>query len=162
MIRLLALILIIYSPCALAADINQEGKSPVVGGWSEIDSANDSPGPNGWNPAMSDGYIRGTGRMMMGAIKRWHDHTNCTATAGGSANEQTLSYPVAPPKLALGDVYCYWIKLTNTNAVTLSINGMAPVPIITGGGETLRGGELVAGAPVMETFDGSNFRLFVK
>ena len=110
---------------------------------------------------MSDGYIRPTGRAMMGAVRRWYDHANCTATSSGSPSAQTLNYAVPPTAIVAGDTFCFFVGpgLTNIGSVTLRINESPPRPILLPGGTALTGGELEAGYPVIVTESVSDFQL---
>jgi hypothetical protein len=149
-----AAVIWLFATPAMAADIGQKN-------WAENDYQNNAAGPDGWANAMSDGYIRPTGRAMMGAVKRWYDHANCTGRTGGAPNAQTVNYAVPPAALDPGDVFCFWIGpgLTNTGAPTLRVNDSAPQEVLLPGGAAMSGGEMQAGTPVIVTYDGSYFVL---
>src|SRR5689334_7370671 len=99
-------------------DINQSD-------WNELDSGNTSSPPDGWpSGTMLPSQVEPAVRAMRGAIKRWYDHANGTATSGGSANAQTISYTVAPAAYVTGDLYVFKAGRTNTGATTLNINSL--------------------------------------
>jgi len=139
---------------AMAADLNQSS-------WSEVDGSNNATPPNGWPAGMQPNQVEPTARAMMGATKRFYNHINATATTAGTANAQTLTYAVAPAAYTTGDIYHFFVgaSLTNTGATTLNVNGIGTIPVVSGSGAALTGGELVAGTVVEAVFDGANFRI---
>lgn len=145
--------LLLLALSASAADINQPS-------WSQTDSSNSASAPAGWPAGMAPNQVEPTGRAMMGATKRFYDHINATATSGGLANAQTLTYAVSPTSLVSGDVYRFkvGVGLTNTGPTTLKINSLSSVNIQTNG-LALQGGELVAGKIVTVIYDGAAFQM---
>lgn len=137
----------------LAADISASS-------WSETDSSNTSASPNGWANGTFPNQVEPIGRATMGAIKRFYDHINGTATSGGTANAQTLTYTVAPTAYVAGDTYTFFVgaNLTNTGATTLNVNALGAVAVQKGG-SALIGGELVAGTLATVVYDGTHFQL---
>lgn len=127
--------------------------------WSETDASNNSVSPNGWKSGtMLPTEVEPTARAMMGALKRWYNHTNATATSSGSANTQTLTYSVAPAAYVAGDTYTFIAGFTNTGAATLNVNALG-AKAIQSGGVALLGGEIVAGNVVSVAYDGTQFQL---
>lgn len=109
---------------------------------------------------MLPSQVEPTARAMMGATKRFYDHINATATSGGTANVQTLTYAVAPAALVAGDVFCFIVgaSLTNTGSTTLNVNALG-AKTIKYKNANLVGNELRAGGVVTVVYDGTNFQL---
>ena len=126
--------------------------------WNEIDGSNNSAPPAGWPAGMAPNQVSPTARAMMGATKRFYDHINATVTSGGTANAQTLTYPVAPAAYALGDRYLFTAGTSNAGATTLNVNGLGPISVRLNGG-VLVGGEFKAGKLVEVVYDGTQFEL---
>lgn len=66
------------------------------------------------------------------------------------------------PDPIVGTVYFVLISNTNTLASTLKVNAGAPTAITKNGTTPLAGGELVAGAIVIISWDGTQFQLVGK
>jgi hypothetical protein len=80
------------------------------------------------------------------------------AVAGGSANALTATLNPAPDTLTAGLEVTLSISTTNTNAVTLNLNGHGLTPVVGDGSVALKGGELSPGLWSF-TFDGTNFQV---
>lgn len=127
--------------------------------WSESDAANNSAAPNGWaSGQMTPIQVEPTARAMMGAIKRFYDHIQPTATSGGAANVQTLTYTVAPQAYYTGDIYTFIAGYTNTGATTLNVNSLGAKAVQLYGA-ALTGGEIVAGKISIAYYDGTRFQI---
>lgn len=133
------------------ADINQSS-------WSETDGSNTTAPPAGWPEGMPANAVNDSARAIMGAIKRWYDHSNATATSGGTANAQTLTYAVAPTALVTGDVFAFFAGATNTSTLTLNVNGLGAKAVQIAGA-ALAGGEVVSGTIVEVCYDGTAFQI---
>jgi hypothetical protein len=133
------------------ADINQSS-------WSESDSSNTTTPPAGWPAGILPSQVEPIGRAMMGAIKRWYDHTNATLTSTGSSNAYVLTYSVAPTSIATGDKFAFIANFTNTGTATLNINSLGAISITRLAGATLQSGDLQSGAVVEVVYDGTEFQ----
>ena len=147
----LAGILALLALPAAAADIG-------AATWNEIDGSNNSAPPAGWAAGMAPNQVAPTARAMMGGIKRFYDHINPSITSGGTANAQTLTYPVSPTAYVLGDRYMFFGGTENTGATTLDINGLGARAIQLNAGP-LTGGEIKTGRLAEVVFDGAQFQL---
>ena len=100
---------------------------------------------------------------MMGAIKRFYDHSGPTVTSGGSGNAQTLTYTVAPTAYVAGDRYSFIAGFTNTGATTIDINGLGAKDvvrrIVVVGTGACAGGEIVVGQIIDIAYDGTSFQI---
>jgi hypothetical protein len=132
-------------------DINQSS-------WSETDASNNSTAPAGWPEGMAPSTVNDAARANMGAIKRWYDRINATATSGGSANTQTISYSVAATALVTGDMFSFKAGFTNSGATTLNIDSLGAKNVLYKGG-ALTGGEIVANQYFTVIYDGTSFNL---
>ena len=94
----------------------------------------------------------------MGALKRWKNQTGPTLTSAGT-NTVTLTYGVSPTAYVRGDEYVFLAGNTNTGAVTIDVNGLGPINVVTADGQTLQGQELQAGQVIHVYYDGTYFRL---
>ena len=126
--------------------------------WAEQDASNNQSPPAGWPAGMAPNQVEPAARAMMGAIKRWYDHTQPTVTSGGSANAQTLTYSVAPAAYVAGDTYTFIAGFSNTGATTLNVNSLGAITVQSAG-SALTGGEIYAGRPISVYYDGTNFQL---
>lgn len=126
----------------------------------ETDASNTSGTDPSWPEGMLPSKVNDSARALQGAAKRFYDHINGTATSGGSANAQTLTYTVAPTAYVAGDRYTFKVGpgLTNTGATSLNVNGLGAVSVAYIG-NALVGGELRAGQIVDVVHDGTNFQL---
>jgi hypothetical protein len=126
--------------------------------WSEIDSANTATPPDGWpSGTMTPNQVEPTARSMMGALKRWYDHSNATKTSVG-IDTITLTYDVAPVNYNNGDHYVFIVGNTNTGNATLNINGLGAKTILAGA-QPLVAGQLAGGTIASVYYDGTNFQL---
>jgi hypothetical protein len=147
----LAALAIITAP-ALANDISNST-------WNEQDNSNTAAPPAGWpSGTMLPNAVEPAARAILGAVKRWYDHANATATSGGSANAQTLTYSISPAAYVAGDEYVFIPNFTNTGATTLNVNSLGAESIKIGT-NALNGGELQAGEPTVVFWDGTEFEL---
>lgn len=96
------------------------------------------------------------------AWTRWLSSIHNTGTSGGSSNAYTITQsPAAPPAEAyrLGATYIFRATFANTGAATLSVDGLAAVPIKRRSGTDLEGGDIEAGLVVVVIHDGTNFQM---
>lgn len=128
--------------------------------WNETASSNTTAAPDGMPENTLPSLVDDWARETMAAVKRWYDRMQPTATSGGTANVQTLTYSVAPTAYETGDVYTFIVggSLTNTGATTLNINSLG-AKAIQNNGTALVGGELAAGQVVSVRYDGTQFQL---
>jgi hypothetical protein len=133
-----------------AADLNQSS-------WSEVDANNNSAPPAGWPEGQSPSSVNDSARAMAGALKRFYNHSGPFLTAAGT-NTLTLTYTVAPAAYVRGDCYTFLTQNANTGAVTLNVNSLGAVSIVTNDAQTLQGGEYEAGQMVTVCHDGTYFR----
>lgn len=80
-------------------------------------------------------------------------------TTGGTANLQTITLSPAPPALPAGLTIRLFVGLTNTGALQVTVNGIAPVSVLTRGGSALQAGEWRISTIEEIVFDGTDFRL---
>jgi hypothetical protein len=59
--------------------------------WTEDDSSNSTPAPDGWPEGMASSGVNNAGRAMMGATKRLTSWLH-PKTTGGSGTAFTLTY----------------------------------------------------------------------
>jgi len=129
-----------------------------VRSWSPTAAANNAPPPDGWPENMAPSGVNDAAREMMAALKRWYDRASATLTSGGTADAQTLTYPVAPVSYNLGDCFTFFAGFTNTGAVSLNVNGLGDKPLRRGA-TSLTAGAIVAGQVVMAFYDGAQFQV---
>lgn len=126
--------------------------------WSETDASNNSASPNGWTPGvMLPNQVEPTAQAMMGALKRWYDHSNATTTSGGSAGVYTLSYSIAPAAYCAGDVYGFKANFTSVGADTLNVNSLGAKPMYryaqSGAPIAIAAGDIQANQIVFAVYD---------
>ena len=80
-------------------------------------------------------------------------------TAGGTANALTFSVTPAITAYVAGQTFNFQVSAVNTDAATLSVNGLTATAIVKEGGSALTAGDLPVGAIVQVTHNGTNFRL---
>jgi hypothetical protein len=127
--------------------------------WSETDSNNSQPSPDGFPSGILPSQVGGAIRAMRGALKRSFDRSNAMIVSTGSTadNVYILTYEQPPTGYTKGEVYRFFANFTNTAAALVNINGLGPKNLMRADGAALSGGELVAGQVVTVIFDGTNF-----
>ena len=127
--------------------------------WSETDSNNSQPSPDGFPSGILPSQVGGAIRAMRGALKRSFDRSNAMIVSGGSTadNVYTLTYEQAPTGYTKGEVFRFFANFTNTAAALVNINGLGNKNLVRADGAALSGGELVAGQVVTAIYDGTNF-----
>lgn len=125
--------------------------------WSEADSDNTQPSPNGLPPGILPSELGASVRAVMGAVKRSHSRTNAMVTSSGTGNAYAIAYTVAPTTYVKGEVFRFFAHASNTAASTLNINGLGARALLRADGGQLLAGEVVAGQVVTVVFDGANF-----
>lgn len=81
------------------------------------------------------------------------------AAVGGTANALTLTLPLAPGAYRLGMVVRFVTgAAANTAAMTVDVNGLGAVALVTSGGAAIAAGQVVAGAAIEAIYDGAAFR----
>lgn len=98
--------------------------------WSETDASNATAAPDGAPEGMAPSGVNNTIRAMMGAVKRWYDHTIPKVTAG-TTTAYTVTYTVAPGAYNDGDTYLVRFNATNGATPTININALGAIPIYT-------------------------------
>lgn len=78
-------------------------------------------------------------------------------TAGGTANDITLSLSPAPVSVAVGTELRFLVGSTNTGPMTLNLNGAGTQPIKTARGDAAPAGLFVAGARMSLVWSGTNW-----
>ncbi len=106
---------------------------------------------------MLPSQVEPTARAVMGAVKRWYDHANGTATSAGT-NTVTLTYTVAPTTYVAGDFYLFKAGGTNTGATTLNINALG-AKTVQRAGVALVANDTVSGFYYGVVYDGTNFQI---
>lgn len=125
--------------------------------WSEADSDNTQPSPNGLPPGILPSELGASVRAVMGAVKRSHSRSNVMVTSTGTGNAYAISYSVGPAAYVKGEVYRFFAHVTNTGAATLNINALGTRALLRTDGSAVASGEIVAGQVVSVVFDGVNF-----
>jgi hypothetical protein len=77
----------------------------------------------------------------------------------GAVNAYAVALTPSPAALVAGLSFQFKVKTLNTGASTLTVNSLATKAITKNGATALSGGELVAGAIVLVTYDGTQFQL---
>jgi hypothetical protein len=135
---------------------------------SEIANSIDKDGQTTWTGAQNAGSQRitalgdATARTDAAKVSQVQDGSYIYGTTGGTANAQTLTPSPAITAYATGSLFRALIGggLTNTDAVTLQISGIAsPKAVKRIDGSALVGGELKAGAIAEFVYDGTNMVL---
>ncbi|MDV2988255.1 UNVERIFIED_CONTAM: hypothetical protein Q9R58_28600 [Methylobacteriaceae bacterium AG10] len=126
-------------------------------GWSEADSSNTQPAPNGLPPGILPSEVGGVVRAVMGGVKRFHSRSNVMVTSTGSANAYAIAYAVGPDLYVKGEVFNFFANFTNTGASTLNINALGNRALLRADGSAVAAGEIVAGQVISVVFDGASF-----
>ena len=82
-------------------------------------------------------------------------------TGAGTANAIQVTTAFGLPSAAFGAIYILNVTQPNTGAVTISINGGTPKPLVSNTGNPLLSGALSAGMALLCVDDGTNIRLLV-
>lgn len=125
--------------------------------WSEADSDNTQPSPNGLPPGILPSELGASVRAVMGAVKRSHSRSNVMVTSTGTGNAYAIAYSVGPAAYVKGEVFRFFAHVTNTGAATLNINALGTRALLRADGSAVAPGEIVAGQVVSVAYDGVNF-----
>lgn len=108
--------------------------------WNAADASNTDAAPDGAPEGMAPSGVNNVLRAHQGAVKRFWDKINATATTAGTSSAYTLTYSVAPAAYYDGEIISFVVNATNAAAATINVNGL--------GAKALRlfGGNLLAGA----------------
>ena len=96
--------------------------------WSETDTNNNQPAPDGAPEGMFPSGVNDTIRAVMGALKRWFNWSIPKITAG-SATAYTLTYGVAPGALVDGMTHLVQFHAGNGPGATLNVNNLGAKPL---------------------------------
>jgi hypothetical protein len=96
--------------------------------WSETDTNNNQPAPDGAPEGMFPSGVNDTIRAVMGALKRWFNWSSPKIT-GGSATAYTLTYGVVPSALVDGMTHLVQFHAVNGAGATLNVNGLGAKPL---------------------------------
>lgn len=124
--------------------------------YSQTDSANSNAAPNGMPEGMPPSGVNDAWRAGMGALKRFWDRMNGTATLGGGTTAYTLSYSVNPASYVTGETFRVICNASCTGDSTLNINGLGAKHIFkpsSSGPVVLASGDLQAGEMYVFSFD---------
>ena len=92
--------------------------------WSETDASNNATPPNGWPEGMNPSDVNDAARANMGALKRWWNRANATATTGGTSTAYTLTYTVAAAAYYSGEEFSFVVNATCGATPTLNVNAL--------------------------------------
>lgn len=73
-------------------------------------------------------------------------------------NQLEMELSVAPESIQPGIQLLFQSENNNTGPVTISINGLPPLPLVKGVNTPLEPGDIVAGEVILMIFDGTNFQ----
>ena len=96
--------------------------------WSEIDTNNNQPAPDGAPEGMFPSGVNDTIRAVMGALKRWFNWSVPKITTG-SATAYTLAYGVSPGALVDGMTHLVRFHAANGAGATLNVNSLGAKPL---------------------------------
>jgi hypothetical protein len=98
-------------------------------------------------------------RSMMAAIAKWLALTNGSKTTGGSANAQTLTTGMSFTSVPTGMRVLVKNGFTNTDSMTLNMDGIGAVTVKDIYANSLVGGEVRSSAYSEYVYDGTNWIL---
>jgi hypothetical protein len=122
--------------------------------FSPTDTSNNSGTMPYWSGTAKPSTLDNAGRALQGAVTREWYNRNFTQTAGGTADNKTLTYTVTPEAL-YEQTYAFFNNTTNTSAVTLNINGLGSKEVkkpVDSGYVSLVAGDMVANQPIIVSF----------
>lgn len=125
--------------------------------WSEADSSNTQPSPNGFPAGILPSEVGGAVRAIMGASKRSFDRSNAMVSSTGANSAYVLTYAVGPTAYVKGEVFRFFANVTNTGAATININGLGVRNILRADGNSPLPGEIVGGQVITLVYDGASF-----
>src|SRR5262245_39901553 len=111
-----------------------------------------------WAEGMARLAVNDSARSMMAAEAKDRNLKNGSITTAGTANAQTFTSGVGYTSVPTGlrVMLKIGVGLTNTGATTLNMDSIGAVAILSNGGATLVGGELVAQYYAELTYNGTN------
>ena len=138
------------------AELNNSG----TGQWSETDSNNTSPPPDGAPAGTFPNQAEGIWRAIMGALKRFWDRVNGTVTTTGSAGAYiyTPASTAFPTAYVQGETYVWRANFTSIGADTLNINSLGAKGLYkpsVNGFVGIAAGDIQTGQIVHTVYDGN-------
>ncbi len=127
--------------------------------WNESDSQNTAPSPNGIPAGSAPSAVPAVIRNGMGAQTRSFNRGNARGLCANTGNAYSLTYDVPPTAYENGEFFSFFVSAANTGPATITINGMPTKDLAQNDGTPLKASDLLLGAPVTVTYDGSKFRL---
>ena len=93
--------------------------------WSETDASNSAATNPGWPENMAPSRVNDAARALQGAVKRFWNRINATATATGGGGNYALSYTVAPTTYGNGETFSFKANHANpSTGAALNINSV--------------------------------------
>lgn len=114
------------------ADINASN-------WNSADASNTTAAPDGAPEGMAASGVNDVLRAHQGAIKRFWNKINATATTAGTTSAYTLTYDVAPAAYTDGEIISFVVNATNAAAATINVNALGAKALRLFGGNLLPG-----------------------
>jgi len=90
--------------------------------WNATDASNTTAAPDGMPEGMAPSGVNDWGRAVMGAVKRWWNKANSTATTAGTSTAYTLTYTPASVADYDGEEHSFILHTATGAAPTLAIN----------------------------------------
>jgi len=103
------------------------------GSWSEIDSNNNSPPPNGWPEGMLPSGVNDAARADRGALKRFWNRANplqLITPAAGALWRFVTDNPSYPTGYTDGELYCFRPNAAGIGNDQFQVNALPPKPVL--------------------------------
>lgn len=108
-----------------------------------------------WAEGMSPSLVDDSARGLMAAMAKWRDDNNGTIVTSGSSTAYTAFTSQVSTALTAGYTIAIQFNATNDSSATLSVDGLAAVPLQLVAGTNLSGQEFQAGSIAQFTYSSS-------
>ena len=121
--------------------------------WSQIATADATADSTiNWAEGQSPSSVNDSARGMMAALAKWRDDITGISTTGGSGSAYTISSSQVIASNTNGFTVQFTPGVTNTGAVTLSVDGNTVIPLRFLTGVELLAGTLISGSLYQATY----------
>lgn len=124
--------------------------------YSEVDASNSNAAPNGMPEGMAPSGVNDAWRQGMGALKRFWDRINGTATMAGGTTTYTLAFTTGPTAYITGETFRALCNASCTGSSTLNVSSLGAKTIFkpsSAGPVALVSGDLQATEMYAFTYD---------
>ena len=130
--------------------------------WSVTAANNDNADANiNWTEGQAANSVNDSARAQMAAFAAFLQQINGAGTSAGTGNNYTFTSAPgnALTAYAAGNIICFKVNNTNTDAATLNVDGIGAKSLKKLGTTDLVANDIESGNLVLAIYDGTNFQI---